>query len=175
MVMGGQLEGKPRSGDSNRSIQMGTYSKLTYHIVFSTKLRRPAITNPIRERLYEYIGGIIRGQNGSLLEIGGVEDHVHILTNFSPTLAISNLIRDIKANSSKWLNALPESKMRFEWQKGYGAFTVSYSQIDVVRRYIQHQEEHHRTVSFEGEYVRFLERHGIEYERRFVFETEQTG
>ena len=112
---------------------MGTYSKLTYHIVFSTKYRQTSIREPIQERLYEYIGGTIRALKGNLIEIGGVEDHVHITAGLAPVIAVSDAVRDIKANASKWANDIPEIKSRFEWQKGYGAFAVSYSQIEGVR------------------------------------------
>ena len=112
---------------------MGTYSKLIYHIVFSTKYRQPSIRESIRERLYDYIGGTIRGMKGNLIEIGGVEDHIPILAGLTPVIAVSDAVRDIKANASKWANDIPEIKSRFEWQKGYGAFAVSYSQIEGVR------------------------------------------
>ncbi len=151
---------------------MGSYTKLAYHIVFSTKYRRPIITEEVRERLYEYIGGTLRNIQGSLLEIGGIEDHLHLLTSLSPAKSVSDSVRDIKANASKWANELPETGNRFEWQKGYGAFTVSYSQIDFVRHYIQNQQEHHRTMSFEEEYVKILCRHEIEFEHKFLFEAE---
>lgn len=128
---------------------MSTYSKLTYHIVFSTKYRRKTIHDNIRDRLYEYIGGIIRSLEGSLLQIGGTEDHVHILTNLSPTRPVSDCIRVIKANSSKWINELQMNTTKFEWQKGYGSFTVSQSQIATVYRYI----ENHRVKSFQEEYL----------------------
>ena len=154
---------------------MGTYSKLTCHIVFSTKYRKPVIREPFPERLYEYVGGTIRGLKGTLIEIGGVEDHVHILAALTPTIAVATAVRDIKANASKWANEVPEMKSRFEWQKGYGAFTVSYSQIEGVREYIKNQQEHHKTNSFEEEYVRFLERHDIEFERQYLFEAEHHG
>jgi REP element-mobilizing transposase RayT len=154
---------------------MGTYTKLSYHVVFSTKYRRPTITGPIQERLYEYIGGIVRKQNGNLIEVGGIEDHIHLLLNLSPANSVSSAIRDIKANSSKWLNESGETNSRFEWQKGYSAFTVSHSQIEVVQQYIQNQREHHRSVSFEDEYVKILERHGISFERVHLFEAEHHG
>jgi putative transposase len=93
----------------------------------------------LQNRLYEYIGGIIRAQNGHLIEIGGVEDHVHLLANLAPTKAVSDSIREIKANASKWSNELFDQRSRFEWQKGYGAFSVSYSQIESIRHYIQNQ------------------------------------
>ena len=154
---------------------MGTFHKLTYHVVFSTKYRRRMIHDELRERLYEYVGGIILAQKGRLLEIGGIEDHVHLLVNLSPANALSSSIRDIKANASKWANELLVVKARFEWQKGYGAFTVSYSQIDVVRQYIQNQREHHRTKSFEEEYIELLKRHDIEFEPKWLFENEHHG
>src|ERR1051325_8223658 len=104
----------------------GTYTNLLYHIVFSTKERRQLIKPAIEERLYKYIGGIIRGLGGIELEIGGVDDHIHILAKFKPTIALSDAVRDIKANSSKWLNE--KSKIyKFAWQDGFAAFTVSES------------------------------------------------
>ncbi len=154
---------------------MSTFTKLTYHVVFSTKYRHPLIQPALQKKLYEYIGGIIRAQNGYLMEIGGVEDHVHLLVNLSPTKAISDSIREIKANASKWSNGLLGQKSRFEWQKGYGAFSVSYSQIELVRHYIQNQQEHHQTRTFEEEYIKFLELHDINFERRYLFEAEHYG
>jgi REP-associated tyrosine transposase len=154
---------------------MSTFTKLIYHVVFSTKYRRKLIFGSFGERLYEYIGGVIRAQNGRLIEIGGVEDHVHLLVNLPPTKSISDTIREIKANASKWSNELPDTTYRFEWQKGYGAFTVSYSQVDSVRHYIRNQREHHRTKTFEEEYTLFLERHNIEFDRQYLFEAEHYG
>ncbi len=154
---------------------MGAYTNLSYHIVFGTRFRRPTIHEGLRERLYEYVGGIIRAKKGHLLEIGGIADHVHILANIPPSVAVSDFLRDIKANSARWMNELPVADSRFEWQKGYAAFSVSYSQIPSVRRYLQTQEEHHRVKSFEEEYVEFLQRHEIEIERRYLFEGELHG
>ena len=154
---------------------MSTFTKLTYHIVFSTKYRRPLINETFQKRLYEYIGGIIRAQKGHLIEIGGIEDHIHLLVNLHPTKAISDSIRDIKANASKWSNELPKQKDRFEWQKGFGAFSVSYSQIDPIRQYIQNQNEHHKTKSFEEEFIQFLKLHKITFEHRYLFEDEHYG
>ncbi len=154
---------------------MGSYTQLTYHVVFATKYRHPSILPEIRERLYEYIGGTIRAKKGILIEIGGVADHVHILTQLSASFAVADIVRDIKANSSRWMNEQSESKRSFEWQKGYGAFTVSYSRIPNVRGYIQKQEEHHKTVSFEHEYTDFLKRHGIAFRTEYLFEGEHHG
>ncbi len=128
-----------------------------------------------KKDFYEYIGGIIRAQNGHLIEIGGTKDHIHLLANLPPTKAISDSIREIKLNASKWCNELPEKSCKFEWQKGYGAFTVSFSQIESVRHYIQNQQEHHRTKTFEEEYIKMLELHNIVFERKYLFEGEHYG
>jgi REP-associated tyrosine transposase len=152
-----------------------SFTSLNYHLVFSTKYRKPVIDEAICERLYEYIGGIIRAKEGTLIEVGGVADHVHILASCSPKLAVADWVRDIKANSARWMNELPERPERFEWQKGYGAFTVSASQVEIVQKYIQGQPEHHQRHSFRDEFLEFLQRHGIEYDPMYVFEEEHHG
>ena len=154
---------------------VGSFTQLTYHVVFGTKYRRSSIVDEMQERLYEYIGGIIRSKNGQTIEIGGMPDHIHILARLSPTIAVSDVVRDIKANSSKWMNELIETTQAFEWQKGYGAFTVSYSQIPAVRRYLQNQREHHSKRSFQDEYIEFIKRHGIEFRMEYLFEDEHHG
>lgn len=154
---------------------MGAFHRLTYHIVFGTKHRRKTIHNTFQERLYQYMGGTIRGLDGHLIEIGGVEDHVHLLVNFSPKKSLADNIRDLKANSAKWVNEQKFSIDRFEWQKGYSAFTVSYSAVQSVREYIQNQTEHHRVKSFQDEYIEFLKRHHIDFDERFLFDGEHTG
>lgn len=151
---------------------MSTFTKLAYHIVFSTKYRKPLIDESLQTRLYQYIGGIIREQNGHLIEIGGIEDHIHLLVNLSALKAVADSIREIKANASKWANSILEQTSRFEWQKGYGAFTVSYSQLELVRNYIQNQRVHHSTKTFKEEYIKLLELHDITFEQRYVFEAE---
>jgi putative transposase len=154
---------------------VASFTQLTYHIVFATKYQRPTITKTVQERLYEYIGGTLRTKKGELIEIGGVPDHVHILARLSPLIAVSDLVRDVKANSSKWMNELDEVRDSFEWQKGYSAFTVSYSQIETVSNYIRNQEKHHRTLTFRDEYIAFLKRHGIEFRTEYLFEDEHHG
>ena len=119
-----------------------TYTKLIYHIVFSTKERIPLIAPEIRDRLYEYLGGVIRGEKGSLMEIGGMQDHVHILARFGAAIAVSEMLKRVKGSSSHWLSR--ETGTWFAWQNGYGAFSVSESQVAAVRKYIQQQEEHHK-------------------------------
>ena len=152
---------------------MGSFTQLNYHIVFGTKYRRPTITDDMREELFKYLGGVIREKDGSLTEVGGVSDHVHLLARLSPRHAIADTIRDIKANSSKWASS--RSRDRWEWQLGYGAFTVSYSHLGTVREYVRNQEEHHRQRSFQEEYVALLERHGIEFKLEYLFEREHHG
>lgn len=149
-----------------------TFTNLLYHIVYSTKYRSDTIAPAWQADLYAYIGGIIKERDGIPLEIGGMPDHIHILTKLSPKLAIMDVLRDIKAVSSKWVNDSQLSRDRFEWQTGYGAFSVSQSQVDVVRTYIRNQKEHHRKTPFKTEFITLLERHQIEFELKYVFEEE---
>ena len=145
-----------------------TYTKLIYHIVFSTKERVPLITAEIRDRLYPYLGGVIRGEKGSLIEIGGIADHVHLLARFGAAVAVSEMVKRIKGNSSHWLSQ--ELGVWFAWQIGYGAFTVSESQVAAVRKYIQRQEEHHKRVSFKDELISLLRKHRIEFDEDDLLE-----
>jgi REP element-mobilizing transposase RayT len=128
-----------------------TLTNLLYHIVFSTKNREPIITKPIRTEFFKYIGGIIRGEGGVLLEIGGMPDHVHLVVRFKAEPSVATMVKVIKSKSSKWLNEQPKRPGRFEWQRGYAAFTVSVSQLRSVRAYVKNQEQHHRRRSFQEE------------------------
>jgi putative transposase len=154
---------------------MSSFTSLTYHVIFATKNRTPSISNDFKQRLHEYMGGLIRERKGCSIEIGGVADHVHILARFPPSVAVSDMIRDVKAVSSKWINDNQLVVGRFEWQVGFAAFTVSYSSIESVQKYIANQEMHHRVRRFEDEYIDFLEKHGIAFDRRYLFEKEFTG
>lgn len=145
-----------------------TFSNLLYHIVYSTKNRIPLIHDGLREPLYEYIGGIIRGEGGILLEIGGVPDHVHILAKFKTDIAVSMMLQKIKGKSSKWVNDLPDRREYFDWQDGYAAFSVSESLVPTVRRYLRNQEEHHKKVSFKDELIALLKKHRIPYDERYL-------
>ena len=145
-----------------------TFTNLLFHIVFSTKDRTPSIHDGLRERLYEYMGGIIRGERGTLLEIGGVPDHVHLLAKLKSDISVTEMVRLVKSNSSKWVNESIDPTGRFEWQTGYGAFSVSESQARKVRTYIQTQESHHAKVSFRDELITLLKKHGIEYDERYL-------
>jgi REP element-mobilizing transposase RayT len=147
-----------------------TYTNLLYHIVFSTKDRTPLIDDEFREELYQYIGGIIRAEGGVQLEIGGLSDHIHILAKIKPAMPVSDMLAKVKANSSKWVNEHKMKMRKFGWQEGYAAFTVSESQVPNVREYIRNQVEHHRKQSYQEEFVALLERHGIEYDPRYLWD-----
>jgi len=151
---------------------MSTYSNLLFHIVYSTKYRKPTVQERWQDDLYGYTGGIIRSQKGTLLCIGGVADHVHLLAKLSPTIAISEVLQKTKSNSSTWVNERSDVQMKFQWQPGYAAFSVSESQVESVRRYIANQKQHHRKTSFADEFLELLQKHGIEYDQRYVFEQE---
>lgn len=151
---------------------MSTFTNLLFHIAYSTKYRRELIHADIQQRLYEYIGGIIRDQKGVLLEIGGMPDHVHLLAKLSPTVAISDSLRLIKANSSKWINETFKPRIPFTWQRGFGAFSVSQSNVEQVTEYIRKQQEHHRKRSFRDEFLELLAKHGVSFEPQYVFEDE---
>ena len=151
-----------------------TLSNLTYHIVFSTKYREPLITPQLRETIYPYIGGVVRNKGGALIRIGGVADHLHLVMRLRPDIALSDMVRLVKANSSKWVNERGnEGSRHFAWQSGYGAFTVSPSQLPVLAEYVERQEEHHRERPFQDEYVAILEKHGVEYDERYLFDEEK--
>jgi putative transposase len=147
-----------------------TYTNLLYHIVFSTKNRIPLIADDLREELYKYIGGIIRAEGGVQIEIGGTKDHVHILAKFKPAISISEMLNRIKANSSKWANDQKMEYHKFGWQEGYAAFSVSKSQAPAIAQYIRNQEEHHRKQTFQEELVALLERHGIKYDPKYLWD-----
>jgi REP element-mobilizing transposase RayT len=147
-----------------------TYANLLYHAVFSTKDREPLIDERWQDDLYAYMGGIVRGSRGTLLKSGGVADHVHLLLKLPASVAIADMLRLVKANSSNWVR---DSKLvigKFAWQAGYGAFTVSKSQVPDVERYIQNQAAHRRGRSFQEEFLALLERHGIEYDPRYLWD-----
>lgn len=145
-----------------------SFTNLLYHIVFSTKDRRPIITPDYEPRLYEYIGGIIKGTGGIALGINGTEDHVHVLTKLRPDRALSDVLRDLKCNASGWMHDVFPEVRDFSWQRGYGAFTVSQSNVEEVRRYLQRQKEHHRKFSSRDEFIQILNLNRIEYDKRYL-------
>lgn len=145
-----------------------THLSLHYHLVFSTKDRRPVIDPVWRSSLHEFMGGCLRQIGGVAESIGGVEDHVHLLVGLRSTHRLCDVLRDVKRASSIWVR--DKAGLRsFEWQEGYGAFTVSMSRIDGVRRYIQNQEEHHKRQSFQDEYVSLLRRHSVKYDEKYLW------
>lgn len=148
----------------------GTFSQLLLHIVFSTKHRTPWIAPDIADRIYGYIGGIIKGERGVILAIGGMPDHVHLYIRWRPDSSLSDLMRIPKHRSSKWIHETFPSMAGFAWQEGYAAFSVSKSQEPIVREYIETQAEHHQREDFKSELVRLLAAHGVEFEHRYVFE-----
>jgi len=148
----------------------GTHSQILLHIVFSTKRREPWITSEVASRLYPYIGGIIRDEKGVLFDIGGVEDHVHLYLRWRTDRAISDLMRELKSGSSKWIHDTFPTLGAFAWQEGYGVFSVSKSREEAVKRYIAGQAEHHGKEDFRSEYMRMLRVHGIEFDERYVFD-----
>ncbi len=148
----------------------GTYSKLLYHLVFSTKGRANLIADTVRPRLHEYLGGIVRDEKGLAYQIGGTSNHVHLLVRWRTDVSVSTLLRDLKSHSSLWVHQTFPTMQGFAWQEGYGAFTVSQSQSEAVTKYITNQEQHHRTKTFEEEFISFLKAHEIEYDERYLWD-----
>jgi putative transposase len=144
-----------------------TFTNLLAHIVFSTKDRMPLIDADVRPRLHAYMGGILRELKTTPLIINGVADHVHLLIGLPPTASVSENLRILKANSSKWLHET--YRKPFAWQSGYGAFSVSQSNVDSVRKYIAGQEEHHRRMSFKDEFISLLRKHNIDFDEAFIW------
>jgi REP element-mobilizing transposase RayT len=147
-----------------------SHCNLLYHIVFSTKYREPWLDHALRPRVHAHIGGIIHDEGGIPLIINGVADHVHILAKLRQDKALSDVVRAIKAKSSGRVHRQVPQCKEFRWQNGYGSFTVSESQVGRVRAYIMRQEEHHRTRSFQEEFIALLEAHHIEYDPRYLWD-----
>jgi putative transposase len=147
-----------------------TYTSLLTHCIFSTKDREPSLVPQIAPEVFAYMGGIIKAFGGVPLLINGVADHVHMLVSLPAAIAVAEAMRLVKANSSKWVHERWSEHRGFAWQNGYGAFSVSRSNQEAVLKYIAGQEEHHRTVTFQEEFVAFLKRHGIEFDERYVWQ-----
>ena len=144
-----------------------TYAQLLVHVVFSTQDRRPHLTSDLTGRLFPYMAGILRNLEVRLLALNGTADHVHLLLSLPASAALADVVRTLKANSSRWVREEFANKT-FAWQPGYGAFSVSPSHRSPVCRYIERQEEHHRHLDFREELLDFLKRSGIEYDERWV-------
>jgi putative transposase len=146
-----------------------SYVSAYFHCVFATKDRRPQLTPALRERLFPFLGGIARQNKMKALEVGGVEDHVHLLLALPSTVPIAKALQLIKGGSSKWIHEnFPEHDL-FAWQEKYGAFTVSVSQLSIVTRYIRTQAEHHRKTTFEQEFLLLLKKHQIEFDQKYLW------
>jgi putative transposase len=147
-----------------------TYTQLYVHLVFAVKGRQNFISKDKKDELQKFITGVVTNRKHKLLAIENEPDHIHILLSIRPDVALSDLTRDIKANSSRWINERFPNGLKFSWQDGYGAFSVSRSQLSTVIAYIHNQEEHHRTKSFKEEFLGLLKRHEIEFDERYLFE-----
>src|SRR5437867_675686 len=147
-----------------------TYTSLYYHLIFSTKRREPWLHEEIQDRVWAYLGGIARENDMTALQVGGVSDHVHALVLSRPTILVSRMLQLLKGGSSLWIHETFPSLRGFAWQDGYGAFTVSKSNIPQVIEYIKNQKEHHKTKTFQEEYLEFLREYGIEYDERYLWD-----
>jgi len=146
-----------------------SFGSLHCHIVFSTKNRQPFIASEVQPRLYEYLGGILRNESCPLIAAGGIPDHVHLLLSLCRTKAVADVVRVVKANSSSWMRT-EKGVREFQWQAGYGAFAVSFSQLDQLKSYLAKQEEHHQTKGFQDEFREILRRNAIEWDERYVWD-----
>jgi REP element-mobilizing transposase RayT len=146
-----------------------TYYQNCYHLVWSTKERLPLIPQESKSRLFEYTYGAFKNAECFPIIVGGMTDHIHILTEIPPKLSVSEVIRDIKICTSKWINIGLPINEKFSWQEGFGSFSVSSSKKDVVYQYIQNQELHHKKQTFKDEFLAMLDKHGIEYDPKYLW------
>lgn len=147
-----------------------TYTQIYIQTVFAVKGRQGLIPNQHKAELYKYITGIVTNKGQKLMRINGMADHVHILIGLSPSMALSDLVRDIKSNSSLFINQKQWTRGKFNWQKGFGGFSYGHSQLDQVIAYIENQEQHHRRKSFREEYLELLDKFQIKFEPQYLFE-----
>jgi REP element-mobilizing transposase RayT len=146
-----------------------TYSQIYIQTVFAVEGRLSLIRPEFKEDLFKYINGIVTNQGQKLISINGVSDHVHILIGLKPAMALADLVREVKADSTNFINRKKWVRGRFNWQEGYGAFSYGHSQLNTVVRYIQNQEKHHKSSSFKNEYLSLLRRFDIAFEDKYVF------
>ncbi len=146
-----------------------TYTKIYIHVVFAVYKRQPLISNQWSNQLFAYINGIIENNNHKLIAINGMPDHVHLLISMSPEQALSDLLRDIKTNSTLWINRNQQQNIKFTWQRGYSAFAISFNDINRVRAYIENQQEHHRVKTYQEEVIQFLNENNISYDSQYLF------
>ena len=148
-----------------------TYTQIYIHVVFAVEGRQNLIPPEHNDELQKYITGIVSTQKHKLIAINNMPDHLHLLAGLRPDAALSDLVRDLKAGSSKFINEKHWILGRFSWQEGFGAFSYSRSQLGTVIRYIENQQKHHAKKSFRDEYVELLEKYGVEYDRQYIFKT----
>jgi len=146
-----------------------TFSQIYLQTVFAVSGRLSLITREFKEDLHKYITGIVRKKNQKLIQINGMSDHLHILIGLKPNMALSDLVRDIKTDSSEWVNRNKLARGKFGWQEGFGAFSYGHSQLDTIVRYIQNQEKHHQRRTFKSEYLTLLRKFEIEFKEEYVF------
>lgn len=145
-------------------------ARLHIHLIFSTKHRQPLITDPVRDALHAYMATVLKNLGCAPVLINSMPDHVHILFELARTVSVSQAVEEVKKSSSRWIKTQGTEFASFAWQAGYGAFAVSESNVPTVRDYIAHQQEHHRRKSFQEEYRAFLERHGVVYDEKYVWD-----
>lgn len=145
-----------------------SYVQIYIHITCHTKNNYPFIVDKISNDLYQYIGGTLRNLNSIPIQIGGIPDHIHILCTLPKTISMSKLTEEFKTGSSKWIKTKGDEFQKFYWQDGYGAFSVSSSKLESVKKYIQNQKEHHKNMSFQEEYIHFLKEYNVPYDDRYI-------
>jgi len=147
-----------------------TFINQFHHCVFSTKERRPLITPALQPRLFQYMGGVMKQNKIKLIAAGGIDDHVHLLISMPATFNLSKALQLIKGGSSKWIHENFAEHKFFEWQEGYGAFSIGVSDFERTVKYINNQAEHHKKMDYKTEFLAFLKKHHIEYDERYVFD-----
>ena len=145
-------------------------SSVLVHLIFSTKHRQPFISPEIEPQLHPYMASIFKALKSPALCIDGTTDHVHILFSMARVITIADLVEEVKSDSSKWIKTKGPEFRAFQWQKGYGAFSIGQSQVATLKRYISNQKQHHRRVSFQDEYRKFLNRYRLEFDERYVWD-----
>ena len=148
----------------------GTFSQIYIQIVFAVNGRSNLLQEPWREEVFKYMAGIIKGKNQKSIIVNGVSNHVHLFVGLKPSMCVSDLVRDVKNNSTNFINDRKLIQGKFSWQEGYGSFSYAHSQIDQVYQYILNQKEHHRKKTFKEEYLDFLRKFEIEYDEKYLFE-----
>jgi len=151
-------------------IMAGTFSQIYIQAVFAVKGRENLLQKTWRDEVFKYMAGIIKAKNQKPIIVNGVADHVHLLIGLKPVVALSDLIREIKNNTTNFINEKKFVKGKFSWQEGYGAFSYSHSQLDNVYKYIFNQEEHHKKKTFKEEYIEFLQKFKIQHDEKYLFE-----